>query len=787
MTTNIKGKLVDGFGKPIANAQMRAIATQTSVPIAGATAYAKTDANGNYDFSLEIGNYSFSIWFGEMGYQYVGNIEIIQDTPDASLDQILVIPPSAQPMELTKILQALVDAEAAAQNAAEEVRNNLIPLGQQYNTFAEAQAAVADGTIKNGAYCYIRSSDNETLADEYVNNNGVLDITGKKLPSQEYIDALINLIKSTFIQNAPPGMSLAFVDNRKNYTVAIDEVGKLLAGWIKANKAELKNLTTESFVSSLIEATQLNLGSSSLETLSDGNAVSVSDSLKRICFALTKKGVMQSGKAEINKLTINSILALPLGTTIGVAALRDFAIAWRDTLNRPAVGIKKNGVFAAGKIEAKHGEVKSLKAETLEVKAIVSPEFLRYFNQSIYSRLPDIAHKIGFGQSLAAGVNTQALITIAALYTALRFIGGVRAQDGSGTSAENHAQLVPYVETYKNTANGQAWETPMGASIRGWYELMIAENYGFTPDDLIILGSVPAEGGQPIDVLSAYPGTYMQRVFDDISYGYARAQEMGKTYRPVAMYWLQGEADQTKGTTKEDYEAYFDAMQARINAHASAVCGEEVIVPIFVYQFSSWINRTPNTTYPTIPMALLDLAQTRENVYLTNPMYIHDYTDHAHLTARSSYIHGLYISVMEKRALIDGKSAKPLMPIAHKRQGRAATTWFNPIGRLAFDTSIVSNPGDYGFRILHPTTREVIPLTSVVVRYDAVTVSTASDIPEGAILQYAFHGGTTGQSPGRLSGPRGCLRDSQGDIVAFSLNGEIIRMDNYCVMFEIIL
>ncbi|WP_371337076.1 hypothetical protein, partial [Klebsiella quasipneumoniae] len=133
----------------------------------------------------------------------------------------------------------------------------------------------------------------------------------------------------------------------------------------------------------------------------------------------------------------------------------------------------------AGKIEANHGEVKSLKAETLEVKAIISPEFLRYFNQSIYSRLPDIAHKIGYGQSLAAGVNTQALITIAALYTALRFIGGVRAQDGSGTSAENHAQLVPYVETYKNTDNGQAWETPMGASIRGWYELMIAENYGF--------------------------------------------------------------------------------------------------------------------------------------------------------------------------------------------------------------------------------------------------------------------------------------------------------------------
>ena len=98
----------------------------------------------------------------------------------------------------------------------------------------------------------------------------------------------------------------------------------------------------------------------------------------------------------------------------------------------------------------------------------------------------------------------------------------------------------------------------------------------------IILGSVPAEGGQPIDVLAAYPGKYMQRVFDDISYGYARAQELGKTYRPVAMYWMQGEADQTKGTTKADYQAIFDTMQQRVDAHASAVCGEEVHVPILL-------------------------------------------------------------------------------------------------------------------------------------------------------------------------------------------------------------
>lgn len=185
MTTNIKGKLVDGFGKPIANAQMRAIATQTSVPIAGATAYSKTDAGGNYDFSLEIGSYAFSIWFGELGYQFVGNIEILENTPDASLDQILVIPPSAQPMVLTRILQALVDAEEAAESAANEVRDTLIPLGRLYATLAAAQADIAN--IPEGSTVYYRSPDDSALAIEVMNVAGTLEPTGRKMPSQQAV------------------------------------------------------------------------------------------------------------------------------------------------------------------------------------------------------------------------------------------------------------------------------------------------------------------------------------------------------------------------------------------------------------------------------------------------------------------------------------------------------------------------------------------------------------------------------------------------------------------------
>ncbi len=148
----------------------------------------------------------------------------------------------------------------------------------------------------------------------------------------------------------------------------------------------------------------LNIGNSALSVVADGNDVSVYDTLKRLCFAINKKGVLESGKAYQQSYDCQ-YLRVTSQSSISTATFRDFVMAGVRLID-PAVGIKKNGAFAAGKIEANHGEVKSLKAETLDVKAIISPAWLFY--QSIYSRLPDIAHKIGFGQSLAAGVNTQA-------------------------------------------------------------------------------------------------------------------------------------------------------------------------------------------------------------------------------------------------------------------------------------------------------------------------------------------------------------------------------------------
>ncbi len=85
--------------------------------------------------------------------------------------------------------------KAEGDKVVEETRQNLIPLSRQYMTLAEAQADIAN--IPSGSATYVRSTDGNSLADEYINNAGTLQPTGRKMPSYDSIKNLIGLNENT--------------------------------------------------------------------------------------------------------------------------------------------------------------------------------------------------------------------------------------------------------------------------------------------------------------------------------------------------------------------------------------------------------------------------------------------------------------------------------------------------------------------------------------------------------------------------------------------------------------
>lgn len=67
---------------------------------------------------------------------------------------------------------------------------------REFPTLAAAQADADAGNIMTGARGWVTNSADATLADEYINNGGTLEPTGRKMPSQGEIDALNALISN---------------------------------------------------------------------------------------------------------------------------------------------------------------------------------------------------------------------------------------------------------------------------------------------------------------------------------------------------------------------------------------------------------------------------------------------------------------------------------------------------------------------------------------------------------------------------------------------------------------
>ena len=661
----------------------------------------------------------------------------------------------------------------------DEVRQNLIPLSKQYQTLAAAQADIAN--IPEGSTTYYRSPDDYALAIEVINNAGTLQPTGRKMPSQMEVDRvriqIMTLLNSIFrTTGLPSGWDVLLgVNKLGQFAGGIDSTGALNFGKMISVLSEIATANVQNLNAGIISTTG---GAKISGVTPDGFDYAIFNALMQVCAGIKTDGSLAAGKiqafhADIGRLVSDVIFNGGAKTTARLP--EGFIWGPTDDYGRISFGLKENGNVAAGTIEV----------NKLIASSIDSPS-LGEVKKPLAKRLTDVNHIIGFGQSTMAAINAMPLQTVTAILNAYRFNGGVRAQDGSGTSAENHASLLPYIETTHDTGDGIGYETPVGGAITAIFDRLSAEAEGYTSGDVKILGSVPAQGNKTIAQLRQNPGPYMQRIIDDMTYGKARANELGLTYSPHAMIYMGNESDQSAGTTEEVYLDSFDKMIAAVNGFASDVTGKTESLPWFIYQFNSWKNRTPNTSYPTIPIALLKLARTRDDVRLVQPMYMYDYYDTAHLLGFDSKICGYRFGLAIEQEMLTGKKFEPLWSKDVILQEGIGNIFYNPVRGLALDTSLVTDPGNYGMSLLDPDDNP-LTLTDVSVHLDRLRVRASGGIPAGSKLRIGFTGGTTGTLPSRTNGPRCCLRDNQGDIIKFDPNGVAYRMDNYAIVEEIIL
>lgn len=210
----LSGILIDSTSKAITGAKVVLKSVKTGDVISGVAGSFVTGLDGSYSVTVPYGTYKVYIEIEGEQTAMPGFFNVYDYSANGSLQDFLY-----QPCEEHNIPMFLFELEVIRQeikldykNAVDDVKKNLIPLGKQYMTLAEAEADI--NNIPAGSSTYVRSSDGSSLAEEYMNVGGTLIATGRKMPSQQSIEKYFQILPDgSFALMAENGMVFAIDKN----------------------------------------------------------------------------------------------------------------------------------------------------------------------------------------------------------------------------------------------------------------------------------------------------------------------------------------------------------------------------------------------------------------------------------------------------------------------------------------------------------------------------------------------------------------------------------------------
>jgi hypothetical protein len=276
-----------------------------------------------------------------------------------------------------------------------------------------------------------------------------------------------------------------------------------------------------------------------------------------------------------------------------------------------------------------------------------------------------------------------------------------------------------------------------------------------------ILVSVHGLGSTDYAGLKKGTGAYA-RGMEQVAGGRDRARALGKSYVVRAVTVVHGESDHYLGNTH--YADDVIEWQSDYETDVKALTGQSQSVPLLHTQVSSVSNSV-------IPLAQLEAhLRAPGKVILVGPKYHLPYADGLHLTAEGYRHMGEDYAKVYRRVVLEEQPWEPLRPKTIVRSGDTITITFHvPSPPLAIDTTLVSDPGSYGFGFTDGSSSPPTIVSVALAGPDSVRVRLSSMPGPGARLSYARRYGAT----------RGNLRDSDATP---SRHG--YPLYNWCVHFD---
>lgn len=402
----------------------------------------------------------------------------------------------------------------------------------------------------------------------------------------------------------------------------------------------------------------------------------------------------------------------------------------------------------------------------------------------------DVNHIILTGQSNSVANGGFPYLTNAQPDTNLMFNTGVLPVDncnGDGCFVyQTPTSFVPLVEG--DHFFDYAVETPSSGLGNGVSTLAKAR-YGFgsakgAPAKEDVLVSVNGRSGNTLWCIRKggcpYKDPSMVKPFDqallDVQNAKQIAAASGLSYVVRGVAIIHGESDHygysygspefpqvgTDGTPNKikDYGDGLIELQSDYETSVKAISGQTLSVPLFVSQISGW------TDQPTSKIAVMQYdAHVRApgKVVLVAPGYpMSVQNDCLHYNADGYRRLGEYFSKVYARVVFENRAWEPVRPQLITHNANVITVkYFVPKAPLAFDTTRVSDPGNYGYTFSDDGGAQITGVA--LAGADTVTITLSKAPGANARLRYALNqptGSCIGPGTTYGGGARGNLRDS---------------------------
>ncbi|MDY2355791.1 hypothetical protein RKF38_13755 [Klebsiella pneumoniae] len=611
----------------------------------------------------------------------------------------------------------------------DEVRQNLIPLSKQYATLAAAQADIAN--IPESSSTYVRSPDSSALADEYMNVAGTLTATGRKMPSQAAIQAVLDYISSLIATddadsplltlNDEAGFRLAaFGLNAIQSNAMTAEYDEFIDGFVFRDSVGFviqqigtPLLSSVDSVQPVVEQQRLVTEAFSAESDADISGFVFRDSVGFVLMNLNGE------QSDQNNDGVDDISRRNAANLAAAAAARDEI---NTRIARPVYDYNiliTDGQSLSNGTEGWAALSKDIRA-TLNINMLGDSVRPKNENGSTFTPLNG-------AEIRSARAVVQDLIA---------------PPDGGNLMTDEAVAALP------RGANNFGETVDIGAMWM-WREMQL-QFRGVVTDERKIVAVNCGVGGQIIEHLSkGHSWGFYNRIISAVTQIKAIADAEGKTCGVVGFLYLGNEYnyDSTKGgaTDRAEYRALLRKLIDDVITDTTAITGQTEPPLTVLYQTSgSW---TRDSTNMSIGEAQLDICAADANVMMASPAYA--VTDKGgHLDANGYRWLGMQFGKVLHRAIDRRQNWRPLQPLSVTLSGtflRADFLVWSP--PLQFRSCYVgSSPTTYaakGFRVTDDAGD--VPVTRVDIVADTVVDITLGRETTGDVyLWYASQTGSNG-------------------------------------------